>query len=247
MKRIFAAPSLLLGALLSGTLLAGCNQTVYPDRPPTFIHNVAADSIVFWPPSLKYAREGDTVSFLLIGLQRGYVCAKVSLLGWNWNDEDSASDIYRLNSVIQVPGNPTCALDTKGLDSLFKRVFSTPSGQKLYLQTSAGVSTDSLLYVAGNGYTDVFQHLVSGPDSAAFGGRFLFHDSTLARPRRFVTADSMASCETFQSAAFKRNGDTLTVRVKRLAAVPLAINLFPPCGGPHADTVDVVFDRYRYP
>jgi hypothetical protein len=232
--------------LLSEMLLSGCNQTVYPDREPTLLENVAADSLVFWPPSLKYAREGDTVSFLVIGLQRGYACSQIALLGWNWNGDDSANNRYRLSSVIRLPENPTCAVDTKGLDSLFKRTFSTPPGQKLYLQTSAGVSADSLLYVAGDGYTHVFQHLVSGPDSAVFGGRFVFHDSGSTRARRFVTADSMASCETFQSAAFKRQGDTLTVRVKRLVAVPGSA-AFPPCASPHADTVEVVFDRYRYP
>lgn len=246
MKRIFATALLCGEMLLGGTLVSGCNQTLYPEREPATLQNVAADSIVFWPPSLKYARAGDTVSWLVIGLQRGYVCSQISLLGWSWSDDDSASNRYRLSSVIRLPENPTCAVDTKGLDSLFKRTFHTPPGQRLYLQTSAGVSTDSLLYVAGEGHTHVFQHLVSGPDSAVFGGRFVFHDSGLSRMRRFVTADSMASCETFQSAAFKRQGDTLTVRVKRLVAVPGTAG-FPPCAGPRADTVEVVFDRYRYP
>ena len=237
----------LLLAILSGILLFGCNETIYPESDPTYVHNVAADSIVFWPPALKYAREGDTVSFRVVGLQRGYACAKVMEMGWTWRD-DSTSDFYSLHSLIRIPGNPTCALDTKGLDTLFKATFPTLPGQKLYLQTSAGALTDSLFYVAGNGYTAVFTHLVSGPDSAFYGGRFLFHDSVSAtQSRRFVTTDSMAACETFQSAAFKRNGDTLTVRVKRLEAVPLSASVFAPCAGPHADTVEVVFDRYRYP
>lgn len=235
-----------LVSILSGTLLTACNQTVYPDREPTFIYNVSANSIVFWPPSLKYARNGDTISLLVVGFQRGYVCTEISDMGWTYRREDS-SDTYRLHSLIRVPGNPTCALDTRGLDSLFKVDFPTLPGRKLFLQSSSGVSTDSLLYISGNGYTHVFTHLVSGPDSARIDGRFLFHDSGTTSLRRFVTADSMASCETFQSAAFKRNGDTLTVTVKRIEAVPLSTLDFPPCLGPHADTVEVVFDRYRYP
>jgi hypothetical protein len=238
----------LLGALLSaGAFLAGCNQTAYPERDPKVYQDVAADTLAFWPPALKYARAGDTVSFRVIGLQRGYACAQVSDLGWSWENGDSTGGRFRLHSTVQVPGNPACALDTKGLDSLFERTFARPAGQKLYLRTSAGVSADSLLYLAGDGHTEVFQHLVSGPDSAVFGGRFLFHDSGAARARRFVTADSMGLCETFQSAAFRRNGDTLTVRVKRLVAASLGADVFPPCAGPHADTMDVVFDRYRYP
>jgi endonuclease YncB( thermonuclease family) len=233
-------------SILSATFLTACNQTVYPEREPTFVYNVAADSIKFWPSSLKYARRGDTVSVLVIGFQRGYVCTEIPDMGWSYRQEDSI-DTYRLHSLIRIPGNPTCAVDTKGLDSLYKVDFPTTAGRRLVLQTSAGESTDTLLYIAGNGYTHVFTHLVSGPDSALFDGRFLFHDSGTGNTRRFVTTDSMASCETFQSAAFKRNGDTLTVRVKRIEATPLSTNDFPPCLGPHKDTVEVVLDRYRYP
>jgi hypothetical protein len=232
--------------IIIATFFTSCNDTTYPDREPTLIHNVAADDIQFWPPSLKYARRGDTISLLVIGFQRGYVCTQIPDMGWTYHQEDT-SDTYRLHSLIKIPGNPTCALDNDGYDSLYKVDFPTAAGRKLYVQTSAGVSKDSLLFVAGDGYTHVFTHLVSGPDSTIFDGRFVFHDSVTTGGRRFVTTDSMAACETFQSAAYKRNGDTLTVRVKRLEVSPLSISLFPPCAGPHADTVDVVLDRYRYP
>lgn len=237
---------ILVMTACAGVLLTGCNQTEYPYRDPTYVHNVPVDSIVFWPPSLRYARAGDTVSFRVIGLKRGYVCARILEMGWTWRD-DSTSDYYTLHSLVELPGNPTCAVDNKGADSLFKVIFPTLSGQKLFVQTSAGVSTDSLVYVAGDGYTDIFTHRISDPDSAGYGGRFLFHDSGATQPRRFVTADSMATCETFQSAAYKRSGDTLTVRVRRIHAVELSPAIFPPCAGPHADTMDVVLDQYRFP
>jgi hypothetical protein len=239
-------PVLLVATLMGlAGIFNGCNKTVYPEADPTFIHNAAVDSIVFWPPALKYARAGDTVSFRVIGFRRVYVCSDIQELGLSWHD-DSTHDSYSLHSLVKVPGTPHCAIDP-GLDTLFKRIFSTNAGEKLYLKTSAGVSSDSLFFVAGDGFTETFTHLVSGPDSAPVAGRYLFHDSGAGNPKRFLTADSLLACETFQSAAFKRSGDTLTVRFKRLIAVPLAAQDFPPCSGPHADTMEVVLDRFRYP
>jgi hypothetical protein len=242
--RLLGTAVILFILFLTG--FTGCNQTAYPEREPTFVHNVPVDSIVFWPAALRYARTDDTVSLRVMGFKRGYACTNILEMGWSWL-HDSTGDIYSLHSLIEIPGNPTCAVDGKGVDSTFRISFPTTAGQRLYLRTSAGNTTDSLLYLSGKGTTETFTHRVSAPDSLYFGGRFLFHDSGATRTRRFVTADSMATCETFQSAAFKRNGDTLTVRVRRIEALPLSASLFPPCAGPHADTVEVVFERFRFP
>jgi hypothetical protein len=232
-------------SILFVLVVTACNSTSYPDREPKRFEDVAVDSIHFWPRALRYARPGDTVSILVTGLRRGYVCAKLNL-DWDWLDSTD-QDAYTFQSLVRTPGTPECALDVGGLDTLFKRVFSTQPAEKLYLRTADGKKQDSLLYLSGDGYTETFTHLVSAPDSAAVGSRYWFHDSGAGRTRRFVVSNSMAACETFQSAAFKRSGDTLTVRVRRILAVPMSPALFPPCAGPHADTVEVVFDQHRFP
>jgi hypothetical protein len=78
-------------------------------------------------------------------------------------------------------------------------------------------------------------------------GRFLFRDSTAAHPLRKIMSDSMPACETFEGAVFRRSGDTLKVRFHRLRLDSALHAALPPCLGPHADSTQVVFDRFGFP
>src|SRR5690606_30941784 len=47
---------------------------------PVVVENVPVDSVVFWPPTLRYARFGDTLSLHVRGLKRQRTCAHIEKL-----------------------------------------------------------------------------------------------------------------------------------------------------------------------
>jgi endonuclease YncB( thermonuclease family) len=234
--------------------MSACNEGTSPDEGPTVVVSATVDSVAFWPPTLRYARTGDSVSLRLMGLKKGYACATfVTDLGWTYISDTNYT--YRLRiPLVQQPETPTCAVDP-GKDSLFKRAFFTDTvfapavaGKKLYLQIPGLPNMDSLTYVTGTAELHSFIHLSSTVSRQSVHGRFTFLDSTAASPRRRVRLASPAACEILQTAVFDRRGDTLAVRVRRLQANPLPAAVVPDCAGPRAaDSIEVVFNAHRFP
>lgn len=208
------------------------------------LFNPVIDSLSFWPPDMRYARDGDTLSIRMIGLHRKYTCG-VPDMHWNWRDTPGY-DYYTLSARVDIPGGSSC-VPGGFFDSTFRVIFHSPGGEYLFIRHGNNIKTDSLLFLSGFGYTETFVHRDADPDTAVIereGYRFTFHDSTATRKRRFVTA-VLPVCETFQSSLFKREGDSITVRLRRIVAKPLPVEMFPACAGEHPDTMEVVNDLYR--
>jgi hypothetical protein len=212
------------------------------------LRNVPVDSAVFWPPSIRYAHNGDLLSLHMRGVQRQRKCAKADTLDWNFRRDSLGAEFFTPKSQFQV--NTSCAADPKGLDSLYKYRVYTLVGKYFYLETPDGRRTDSVLFISGDAplpsRMDTLRHVVSS-GSVSTKGRLTFRDSTAAHPRRSVEADSLASCEVLQAAVFDRRGDTLVVRARSIQGTALPVSLLPACSGIHADTIEVVPNLHRFP
>jgi hypothetical protein len=227
-------------------LLAACNDTAWPDRDPTVIENADADALIFWPRR-AYALPGDFLTVEVRGLKHVYACSRVLLLEGTVTDS-TGGRYMRLRSRVELPALPDCPL-SPGLDTVLEA--TTPAaGRSLYLQTADGVVTDSLHVFSGTGVVEAFLHITRTADTLRTFARYTLRDSTAGHPRRVLYTDSLATCEVMQAAVFTRlrGGDTLSVRLRTLLASPaLPTSQFPACTGPHADTVEVVEDKYGYP
>jgi hypothetical protein len=224
--------------------LAACGQTSWPEHEPIVIEDAGADSVKAWPPGARYGIPGDVAIAAVRGVRRVYECAR--LLEFNWTSVDSAGAIYvRPRARVELPPLPDCALST-GLDTAFEALVPA-TGKKLYFRTPAGVVTDSLLSIAATGVVEGFLHPPG--DTLRVHNRFTFRDSTAGHPRRILYVDSLETCELIHGAAYTRlhGGDTLSIAFRTLLAAPLDTTLLPACAGPHADTAEVVENRYGYP
>lgn len=240
-----AHASFLAGAAFAAAGLGACVGAEDDDGTLHFpqtvlVENPDADSVTFWPRHVLYARYGDTLFATIHGLKRVAECAEPSLVSWNFSQDTAKNQSYRPRARFVIPGGSTCRADTVGLDTTFKVVFFTSAGKRMRLLTPGGKATDSVLFVdaASVATVDVFTRAPGDPDSLAVG-RFTFLDSTAARPRRMIRADSLAACEFLQSAVHERRDDTLRVRLRRIEAAPLPAGVLPPCAGPRADSIEV--------
>lgn len=256
------SPSALLAGLTvsaavvaAAWLLTACGEETSTVAPVPMVQEYGTvDSLVFWPPTLRYARPNDSLTLRAWGIGQSYDCAdKLLDGGWNSTQDTTGAYFYRIRTPLyQHADPPGCAL-APTIDSLFKRVFfpnaniQPPAGTRFYLQTPGPKSTDSILLVAGTASLYAFTHVLNTDSSGSAHGPFVFDDSTAGRPRWMVRAASLATCEILQTAVFKRSGDTLRVRVRRIQATPLPESVLPACAGSHEDSVEVVPDLYRFP
>ena len=74
---------LALAVLITVTALTACTQS----EDAIVIDNPSADSVTFWPPTLKYARQSDTLYLLINGLKRQASCAVPLQVGWNFQSQ----------------------------------------------------------------------------------------------------------------------------------------------------------------
>src|SRR5690606_24692076 len=100
-----------------------------------------------WPPTLRYARFGDTLSLHVRGLKRQRTCAHIEKLGWDFRRDSTGAEYFTPSSKLEIP--PSCAADPEGLDTLFKVQVFTRTGKKFYLAAPDGRLTDSVLFVSG--------------------------------------------------------------------------------------------------
>ncbi len=233
-------------AVMLAVTLAGCLDT----RDAKVLENPAADSVVFWPPTMTYARFGDTLHLVVHGLKRQKSCAIPLKVGWNFLRDSTDTEFYEVHSEFELPARG-CRRDTAGLDTSFRVRFFTSPGKWLYLRTPEGRTTDSLLFIApdGPGLVNVIilDH-PAGADSTRIG-RVVYRDSTASHPVRRLVVDSLATCEVLQTATYESrttSGDTTRVKVRLLKATIQSAASFAPCAGPHADSVAVVFNRYNF-
>ncbi len=227
-------------ALATG--LGACLQT----GEATVLSNPPADSVVFWPPSVQYARYGDTLHLVIHGLKRRKVCA-VPQVGWKFLRDSTGFESYQVHSEFELPATG-CRKDEAGLDTSFRVRFFTVPGNRLYLLTPDGKATDSVLFVASEtgGAVSVItlRHPAESGDTTR-SGRALYRDSTASHPRRMLRLDTLAACEILQTATYEYRGDTTLVKV-RLITASLPPESFAPCSGARADSVEVVFNRYNF-
>lgn len=226
--------------------LAGCLGTGEVE----VLENPPADSVVFWPPTMTYARFGDTLHLVVHGLKRGKRCAVPVQLGWKFLRDSTGTEFYQVHSEFEVPAKG-CPRDAAGLDTSFRVRFYTSPGKWLYLRTPEGRTTDSILFIApeGPGLVSVLtlDH-PAGADSTR-SGRVLYRDSTAFHPVRRLVVDSLGTCEVLQTATYESrhdSGDITRVKIRLLKATIGSALSFAPCAGPHADSVAVVFNRYNF-
>ncbi len=246
MKRDASLRLAALSVALAGAIL-GAACTSSPEEV-VIIENVPVDSVVFWPPTLRYAHTGDTLSLEMRGVKRQRKCATIRKLGWDFRRDSTGAEYFTPSSEFET--RSSCGADPVGLDTLFKAQVFTLAGRKFYLQTPDGRLTDSVLFVssgpANRPAVDTLLHMPASGDTTALG-RYVFRDSTAAHPRRVVEAESLQACELLQAAVFERLGDTLRVRVRRLRAGAALAEVLPACAGPHADTLEVVPALHGFP
>lgn len=238
------------------TLVAGLGACLHTETS-TIVENPPADSVVFWPASVKYARHGDTLHLLIHGLKRRRMCA-IPQLGWNFLRDSTGHEAYELKAEFEIP-RPGCRSDAAGLDTSFRVRFYTTPGKWLYLRTPDGRTTDSVLFVAADtpdavhvitlrhvpGDADATEEATSGSAHVTRRGKAVYRDSTAAHPRRMVTIEALEACEILQAATYEPRGDTTLVKVRLIKATfPPAP--FAPCSGPRTDSVEVVFNRYNF-
>lgn len=216
----------------------------------TVLRDVPVDSVVFWPPAVRYAQSGDTLSPWMRGVQRQRRCgmSDVDTLSWSFRRDSTGSEYYTPRSLFEI--RSSCPVDREGLDSLYKVRVYTKVGKYFYLETPDGRLTDSVLFISGDvalpSRMDTLLHVVPDGSITTRDG-LTFRDSSATHPQRTVEADSLAACEVLQAAVFDRRGDTLAVRVRRIQGTTLPVDLLPACAGVHADTLDVVPNLYRFP
>lgn len=241
-SRALAALALFMGLGISACTSEPVEVTTLKDVP--------VDSVVFWPPALRYAHDGDLLLLQMRGVQRQRKCrnATTDTLSWSFRRDSTGSEYYTPHSSFEI--RSTCPADPDGLDSTYRVRAYTLVGKSFYLETPDGRLTDSVLFISADPaklpVTDTLIHVVSS-GSVTSRGRFTYRDSTAEHPRRTVEADSLAACEVLQVAVFDRRADTLTVRVRSLQGTALPVNVLPACAGVHKDTIEVVPNLYRFP
>ncbi len=254
-RLLIAGIAVSVTVLAAACLLTACNKEGSTVEPSPMVQEYGTvDSLVFWPPTLHYARPNDSLTLRGLGIGQSYDCSdKLLDGGWNSTQDTTGTYFYRLRTPLyQQADPPNCPL-IPTIDSLFKRVFfpnlniQPPAGTRFYLQTPGPRSTDSLMFVSGKASIYSFTHVVVEESPSSSFGPFVFNDSTASHPRWMVRSDSLAMCEILQTAVFKRSGDTLRVRVRRIQADVLPDSVLPACAGPHRDSVEVVRDLYKFP
>jgi hypothetical protein len=193
---------------------------------------------------MKYAVPGDSVVVRILGLQRGFTCARILDLRLEWIDLGGDA-LLRLRDSIELPADGGCPVDP-GLDTSLKIALNRSADTRIRLQPRADLSTDSIFLVEAAAVLDSLVYVPS-PTGVAVSGRFVFRDSTATYPRRTVDSDSLQTCEVLQAAAYVRSGDSLRVKFQRLELHPVRHRDLPPCDGPHADTVEAVPDLFGFP
>lgn len=235
----------LITSLVIAVACMACSQDAWPERSTHQVDSAGVTRVLFWPPGLSYLATGGTAVVELQGLKRGFICSRILECALNL---DSSGGIMKVHPIcrVELPENPACPLEPNGLDTTLPLTAMPPIGAILYLKTPADSITDSARIVSAMIYPE---SLVYIPDTTGkvLQGRFLFRDSTSAHPLRKIMADSMLACETFGGAVFSRSGDTLKVRFRRLRLDSARHATLPPCLGPHADSTQVVFDRFGFP
>ena len=238
-------------AALSAVFTISCSQNT-SDPGPTLVERGTADSVTIWPPALRYARTGDTLNVRVLGVKHNVTCAtRLTDPGWYLETGDTLNiDIFRfIPPLHERPVTNSCAPDP-GIDTIFRRGFLIGAGRTLHLQAASGHTTDTVVFVNGQGFLHLFNHVrATSADTMTTiaGGRFTFLDSTAGRPRRMVRTDSLGACEIFQAAVFTRRHDTLSVRLFRIQAAVQPDSILPACAGPRPDSVEVVPGLYTFP
>jgi hypothetical protein len=238
---------------MGATALAGCTESA---DEAVVVDNPAADSVVFWPPTMKYARQGDTLYLYIRGLKRRAECAVPLQVGWKFRQDTTQDQYYRARSSFEIPAGASCAPDAQGIDTLFRVRFFTRIGNRLFLETPDSVVTDSIGFIAGDApnlaSAVTLRHVAGGPDST-IADRFTFRDSTASHPQRVLRVASLATCEILQTAVYDIHRDpvgsapdTTIVKIRLIQASPRPASVFPPCAGPRSDSLEVVFNRFNF-
>jgi hypothetical protein len=209
----------------------------------------SADSVKVWPPTLHYARAGDTLTLLVVGLKKGYTCAEVvTEPSWFFELDTLEHETYRIvPGFHQRPDPPGCDADP-GRDTVFRRVLLTSEGTSLYLKASDSTVTDTVTYVSGPAFLHLINHVrTTDADTLTERNGFTFRDSTAGHPHRMMYTDSLPTCGILQAATFEKHGDTVAVRMLRIQASALPDSVLPSCAGPRADSIEVVPKLYPFP
>jgi hypothetical protein len=253
----YSAPRFLFSAAVFSTIVSAISMGMFvtsctlQEEGAKLLEDPPADSVTFWPPSLHYAKFGDTLTVRIHGLKRQYDCATTLELRLAFREDTTKAQYFHLRSRFEIPANPPCGREDAGLDTGFKAQISTREGRPFYLEKADSTRTDSIVFVApsSQAFLDAFDHIpsMSAGAGTTVHGRYIFRDSTASQRRWLLRVDSLAACEILQTAVFDRRGDTLAVRVRRILAKPLPESILPACAGTHADSLSVVFNAHKFP
>ena len=233
---------LFLGLILTVT---GCSQATYPDRSTHVSDSVSVDHVLFWPAGLRYLAVGESTIVELAGLQRGFINSRI--LECRIGIVDSAADSAALQPYVRIelPADPTGAVEGEGVDTSLRIAVTRPAGSMLYLRTRNRVRTDSVRMVAAVVYAESLTY-VRDTTGRITKGKFTFRDSSSSHPDRTVYGDSLRRCETLQGAVYSGK-DTVRVHFHRLVLDSIHHAALKPCAGIHADTILAVSNRFGFP
>jgi hypothetical protein len=170
--------------------------------------------------------------------------------------DSTRNDYYKLRFKFEIPAGAQCPAEPLGFDTLIRiSGLTTIVGKNLYLQAPDGRVTDSIQLIAEDFRTSadgrtlvnaiLLKYVAGGPDTIV-SNRFSFTDSSLTHPRRMLRTDSLGACEVFQSAVYEKRGDTTIVKARLIHGTPRPASVFAPCAGPHADSIEVVYNRFNF-
>jgi hypothetical protein len=223
---------LLTAFLMAFSALAGCDQSVYPDREPAVVEGIRVDSLRFLPRGTRFVLADSATQVRFVRFHPGYACTQVLTMTLARTDTGAVPTFFP-STKVRLPAAPDCPVDSGGRDSLIAHVFGAGTGA-VRLANSSGAITDSAIVARGSMAFDTLNG-VKGIAGTVSKGRWTLRDSSVLAPR-LLFADSLSSCEFLNQADYANKGDTVTVR---LSWVTLDAAVSPDsCRGPaHADSV----------
>ncbi len=229
--------------------ISGCGQSIWSDRTSSKVDNIRIDSVLILPKNSRFIFADSSTGIQVKGLHLGYVCSKILNLNLSLKSSSDPSDTihtltYGLESQIQLPEQPTCAIDSGKKDTVLYKVF-TGSADSIYLVNSLGKRNSAARLVHGKLNFDSFKgklnletyhgleaKVIHSSDSLPW----TYRDTLGTRPR-MLFSDSLNSCRLLNTASVQNKGDTIQVDFSYIVLDSLTVA--DTCKGFRRDSISV--------
>jgi hypothetical protein len=228
-SRIAAAIALAIG--IGG--FQGCGVDSSVEVAPQTVDGIRVESLRILPLGSRFVLANKPTSIVFRKYHAGYFCSEILM---NLTSAPIGTPpAFQPDTRIRLPGTLDCAVDSAGHDSTIQHVFGTEM-DSVRLANSAGVTTDSAKVVVGAFVLDSIAGKFSPLTKTFSVGGLTVVDSSLGIPR-VLFAESLTTCQYFNSANYKPQPTDTSVQIK-FTVVNLDPSTVPDkCNGTHADTI----------